>query len=571
MSLGMGLHVGMGGSGPYLPESLEFFTRASVTDPAAKEDIDVFVRQTKAWGIYDKLVYVPCLSTHGGLHQLGGAAQRTNTPWTAVNCTVVTEGVSITRNGVGTHLLSQQNTNNTVTPVAYGCLSYQAATPNRVLPLFDVARRVGRDGFRQWALGMEFSSAITYLNLRYIHEIFTGGTQGYGITANNYMNSHLFAASANGTVNYERACDNKFEAATHSNPIAYTDTKAMRFYPPVPNDGQTGVIQGAFFYYGRFDEVGYAVWNKFLALCSQTFLSRRTDYGYRRIILSGQSNASANLAARISTQADGLAMGAFSVNQSNIGGQPIANWVGNFGNNSRAANYNSTIWNSNPATPTSFQRSNLNVGRKTEYFIWFQGEGDLDAATNAVYQQQLAFLINYFREDSGNADMKVIVVQIDHWRTMRQANSNLIVSNFAGGLTGLNGTYTLTTLTTETDPYVWTKAGYRVEQQANKWVYVETTGNTVVASAVQSNLPHPAMATSWVDASNNPITPIYGTQSFLEANERVRYAQREICNDLSNVYTIDSRGSDRSVDGVHITDAGHIPFGAAIAAFILTL
>jgi hypothetical protein len=78
------------------------------------------------------------------------------------------------------------------------------------------------------------------------------------------------------------------------------------------------------------------------------------------------------------------------------------------------------------------------------------------------------------------------------------------------------------------------------------------------------------MVSSWVDASNNPITPSFGAGNRTEWIERVRYAQREIVNDLPNVFTFDSRGYTRT-DGVHIDNAAHIPFATALGDYLRTI
>lgn len=565
---------------PFLPEALEFFARASVSDPSAREDINTFILGCKELGIWDKLVYVPCLPSHGGRHQLGGAAQRTNTPWTLVNASDTASGVRVTLSGDNNHLLSDQVYSTTDgTPWTSGCLSYQDQTPNTVLQNNFTQKVVGQT----WRFaGMASAGAVPFWHTFWAHGILapTVSTAAPAAPAaheqvnNSYRNSHLSAVSVDGTANYSALTDNLITSWTFTGPITSFNVK-MRFYPPAGN-GQAGVIQGAFIYYDRLTTLGNSVWSKFRALVNQTLLSRLTSVGNRRILISGQSNGvNQNLSIEFSRQSVGELMGPTELFRSGLGGNPIATWIGTSGSNTRTAQYAIDFW-SGTATQPLFQRTRINVGRRQEYLIWFQGESDTElASTAAAYRQQLATLINYFRSDSGNPNLKVIVVQIDYNFTLRDDNSggffsDLSLTGFAGGLSALNGSYAITTLTGHFDPYVWTKTGYRVEQQSNRWVFVETAGNTVVASAVQTNLPHPAMVTSWVDASNNPITPSFGAGNRLEWIERIRYAQREIVNDLPNVFTFESRGYTRT-DGVHIDDAAHIPFATALGNYLRTI
>jgi hypothetical protein len=561
----------------YTAEAEEYFARAGVTDAYSKYSINEFVKGAKQLGIWDKLVYVPCLPSMGGLHQIGGAAQRTNTPWTLVNASSVPEGVAITLNGLSNHLLSDQAVDNVSNPVAWGSFACQTTTPK--FHWFDYTT-ISRAGGTGRNVGQEFWSNPHRVNLRYAHNSFMSATALTGLSFgyNNYKNSHLMALdSTNGSSAFGAICDEAVEARTLGSAVNYNSAARLCFYPAVNQySAGTGWVQGAFLYYGAFTEAGYEAWGKFRALVAQTFLSG--GVGHRRLLLSGQSNAAGNLALEISRQST-EDFGMFSVFNTGIGGNPISTWIGNIGNNSRTASYHGQaggLWSNTPTQP-AFQKARLvGIGKSQEYLVWFQGESDTETAeTAAAYRAQLNTLINYIRTDTGNPYLKVIVVQIDYNYTIRDNNSggfhsNLALTGVTGALSALNGAYTISTLTSHTDPYVWTKAGYKVEEQNNRWVFVETEGNTVVASAVQTNLPHPAMVTNWVDSSNNTIALSFGAGNRIEWTERVRYAQREIVNDLPHVYTIDSRGYERA-DNVHLTGAAHISFAAALNAYLLTL
>ena len=559
----------------YLPEAVEYFARASVTDAAAKEDINQFIIGCKQLGIWDKLVFVPCLSAYGGLHQLGGASQRTNTPWTLVNASLTTLGVSMTLNGDNNHMLSDQVYNTASTPWTSGSFTYQNQTPNTVIQNNFTQKVVGQT----WRFdGMAAAGAVPFWHTHWGHGILLSPANqplNNEQVNNSYRNAHLSAVSVDGTANYWVLTDNNIRAYAHTGPITPFVQK-MRFYAPA-GTGQAGVIQGAFLYYDRLSTLGNAVWSKFRALVNQTMLSRLTTAGNRRILISGQSNGvNQNLSIEFSRQSVGELMGPTELFRSGVGGVPISAWIGAAGSNARTAQYRTDFWDGTSSGPP-FQSSRITgVGRRAEYLIWFQGESDTElASTAAAYRSQLATLINYFRADTGNPELKVIVVQIDYNFTLRDDNvggffSDLTLTGFAGGLSALNGSYAITPLTGHFDPYVWTKTGYRVEQQSNRWVFVETAGSTVVASAVQTNLPHPAMVTNWVDASTTAITPSFGAGNRTEWIERIRYAQREIVNDLPNVFTFDSRGYTRT-DGVHIDNAAHIPFTIALGDYLRTI
>lgn len=538
----------------YLPESLEFFSRASVTDENAKYDIDQFVRGCKNIGVWDKLVYVPCLGAYGGVHQLGGAAQRTNTPWSLVNAALTTQGVSVTKSGENNYLLSDVTINpSNEIPVTAGSLTYQNQTPQSVVGGNPLIKSLASDNIH---VGMANYGNPGQWHLYYARNFnllnpvaLPANTE----VTNNYRNSHLAAMCWDDSVNYTALVDNKLTTYTAGAPVIPTATR-LRFFPPC-NSGQNGVIQGAFLYYDNLTTLGGAVWRKFRTLVNQTILSRQSAFGNRRILISGQSNASGPLAVAFARRVVGESMGPSELFLTGTGGVPIEHWIGAFPDNLRTTAYQNQIWNEDETS--QFQNTQLpTIGRKQNYIIWFQGESDTEsAALSRNYRNQLNTFIRYVRENYGN-DILVVVVQIDYNYTLRDNNSggfhsNLTLTDFTGGLAALNGAFTITPLTSHSDPYVWTKAGFRVEQRSGVWVFVETAGNTVVASATTANVPHPAMSMGWVDASNNPVSPSFGDGNRTEWIERVRYAQQQIVNDLPGVSTFDSRGYARS-DGVHI-------------------
>ena len=514
----------------------------------------------------------------GGLHQLGGAAQRTNTPWTLVNGSSVAEGVAIVMNGFNHYLLSDQLVATVSTPVAYGSFTCQTHTPN--FQSYDYTT-ISIAAANHRTVGQEFWSSPHRVNFRYGHNTFLPPDQaliGLSLGFNNYKNSHLLGiSSTHGSRTFEAMCDEAVESRTLATAVQYTTPGKMRFYPAVSqHTNGAGLIQGAFLYYGTFAEAGYEPWGKLRALAAQTILSGGSRaVGHRRLLLSGQSNASGALALEISRQSS-ADFGMFSVYNVNYGGQPIRTWIGAPGSNIRTDTYRSTLW-SDRSPQTAFQKTRLNgIGKQEECLVWFQGESDTEGSSTAqAYREQLATLIRYIRQDTGNPNLKVVVIQVDYSPTLRHNNSGGFTSaitptGFVGGLSVLNGTYAITPLTSDADPYVWTNGGYRVEQRNNQWVFVETASNTIVASAVQQHLPHPAMVTNWMSADSTPLAISFGVGSRTEYLERVRYAQREICKDLPNVYTFDSRGYTRA-DHVHIDQAALIPFATALDSFLLSL
>ncbi len=559
-------------------EDAEFFLRAGVSDPRAREDISEFIAGAKSLGIWEKLVYVPCLSTHGGLHQMGGAYQRTGAPWTAVNCTVDAEGVRIVKADTSNHLLTAQKVDTRITPMAFGTMSSQLVTPNAVIPQFYSAMLEGSSStwYDRWLMGMEWTSSDGALNMRARHGILPLPNHFFptkGIL-NNYANSHMFAISSNGTANYECAIDHTLSRFTHTSAISYDGSKALRFYPPVQQNGGAGLIQGAFLYYGNFADLGFDVWRKLNPLINQTLLSGRSSHGYGRYILSGQSNASGSLAAYIQKYMGGYSSGQYAIYNTGHGGEPIDTWIGQPGNNSRTATYNGTLWSSGAIAPENgWQQTDIPYGKKTDCLIWFQGENDTGTLSSALaYREQLATLIRYIRADCGNPNLQVVVVQIDYEHNLRCANqpgftSNLSLSGFGQALSALNGTYTIKPLTANHDPYEWRNGAYLLVERANRWCFVDTATDFVIASAQQTALPHPAMVTNWVNHANAAITPTVSAGTRTENIERVRYAQRQIIHDLPNVYTFDSRTYSRAEDYVHLISS--IPlFAQNLSAYL---
>lgn len=574
---------GYGGS-PFLPESVEFFSRASVTDSDAKQSIDQFVRGCKFLGIWDNLVYVPCLPSMGGLHQLGGSANRTNTPWTIVNGTSIPEGVSITNNNYANYLLTDQviPTYSAGTPITIGLSASQNQLPEFVVfsgsghsgnPSFVPVVYAAYLGTNVQVIGTAASGAEPSLHSLWIHGNNVGvmGTN-YHEVRNNYRQPQMMAASFNGSTRFDVLVKNRVHEKTHG--VAMTGGNAkMRFYPPSSQNGNihNGWIQGAFLYYGMMSSSpSSSVWQKFETLVSQTIHGRLTTAGLRRLHMSGQSNGvDINFTTHFSKKGTPQAMGPTTLARSGLGGQPINTWVGPFGSNTRAANYAGAF-----GAASEFLTTRVSgYGRNVEYLIWFQGESDTESLTLAnQYRAQLKTLIEYVREDAANPKLVVVAVQIDYEFGYRctAIQGDFVVSGLTGGLSGANGSYAISALANNTSPYVWTKAGYKIEQQGGLWVFVETTGNTVIAtSPTSTGIAHPQIATGWVDAGSGSVSPAF-SESRTGNIEIVRKAQRDICSDLPYIYTFDSRGYSRYYDSVHINNNG-LDAGAAWKLFCADL
>jgi hypothetical protein len=266
IGVGIGLQYG-GGVSPYLPESVEFFTRASVTDPNAQYDVDQFVRGCKLLGIWDNMIYVPCLTTHGGRHQLGGAAERTNTQWALVGAGSVDSalGVSITKSGESFYLRSDQTINpSTVRPITAGILAYQNASDTTVIGGNPLIKSLSNDNIH---VGMANFGNPGQWHVYYARDynlLSPAAVPAYTEVTNNYRNSHLAAMCWDDTVNYTALVDNKLTTYTAGSAVIPTATR-LRFFPPC-NSGSNGVIQGAFLYYDNLTTLGDTEWRKFRTL-----------------------------------------------------------------------------------------------------------------------------------------------------------------------------------------------------------------------------------------------------------------------------------------------------------------
>lgn len=546
-------------SNNYLPEALEFFSRANVTDASAKQDINTFIIGCQELGIWDKLVYVPCLPSHGGRHQLGGAAQRTNTPWALVNATDVTDGVKVVRNGVSNYLRSDQFVNgNDPAGVSFGHMAYQDVYEDSLLNVVTMITRVGNT---PRVLGSASYGAIQAQHLRYIGSpealLSNFGLPAFGDKVNTYRLSRMHAGSTNGTTAISLLVENNLTNLTHSTNVGFVSSQ-LSFYPLTNYNTQSGVLQGCFLYYDTMATLGNDIWKLFRNLIAQTILSRLTPRGNTRILVTGQSNAGSEF-LNLRRVVSGNRIGPNEIYSGGQGGVLITTWVGT-GTYSRQNRYRLDFWdNSNPPPMQSMW---LKKGRYKNVIYWVQGESDTqDATSSSLYLERLTTLMNWVREDYQDDGMCFVIALIDYSPALRSQNgsgfsSNFTLSNMTGDLSVLNGTWTFTAITGYNDPYIWNNGIYRLRLNNNTWEFINTSTSAVLASSNSTPLiAHPAIASGWTNATANPISPTFsGTR--LEWTERVRKAQRDVCSILPNASYFDTRPFYRP-DGVHFTDTSY--------------
>jgi hypothetical protein len=545
----------------FTPEALEYFARAGVTDPLAKQDINTFILGCQQLGIWDKLVYVPCLPSHGGRNQLGGATQLTTTPWALVNATDDTAGVRIVRNGVLNYLRTDQTVNgNDASGVSFGHMSYQDVADESLLNNSSMITRVGSSTM---VLGSAAYGATPSQNLFWLGQnsnvgttIPTGGN--YADIVNSYRVSRMHAGSTNGTTSCAHLVENNLRSITHSSAVGFTSSQ-LSFYPTTNTNGQAGVIQGAFLYYDTMTTLGNSIWRLFRGLITQTFLSRISTRGNTRILITGQSNAgSENL--NIRKVVAGSQIGPNEIYFGGVGGVSITQWT-NVAPYNRTSRYKLDFWDN--VTPSPMQSMWLKSGRYQNVIYWFQGESDTqDATASSLYLTRLTTLFNWVQEDYVDPSMRFVFALIDYIPAYRSgigagSSVNFTVSGFTGGLSVLNGVWTFVTITGVNDPYIWNLGIYQLRLTNSTWEFVDTVTSTVLASSTGSNIFHPAIALNWVDGSSNPVSPAF-TFTRTEGIEKVRKALRDICSIIPNSSFFDTRSFTRS-DDVHISDATYAP------------
>lgn len=543
----------------YSPEAVEFFSRAGVTDSSARSDINTFIIGCKQLGIWDKLVYVPCLPSHGGRHQLGGAAQRTDTPWALVNATDEANGVRIVRNGILNYLRTDQIVNGSdPAGVSFGHMSYQDVTDETLLNVVTMITRVGNSSR---VLGSANYGATQAQHLRYIGSpealLSIAAVPAFNDKVNSYRLSRMYAGSTNGTTAVSLLVENNLTNHTHSASVGFVASQ-LSFYPITNANSQSGVLQGCFLYYDTMATLGNNIWRMFRGLIAQTMLSRLTNRGNTRLLITGQSNAGSET-INIRKVVTGSLLGPNEIYFGGVGGVAITHWIGS-SPYARQNQYRLDFWDN--TTPSQMQRMWLKSGRYKNVVYWFQGESDTqDATSSSLYLSRLATLFNWVIEDYQDDQMCFVFALIDYSPALRSQNgsgysSNFTLSGMTGGLAILNGSWIFSPITGFNDPYIWNNGIYQLRLNGNVWEFVNTSTSTVLASSSSTpNIAHPAIASGWIDGSLNSVSPIF-SWTRLQGIEQVRKALRDICSIIPNASFFDTRPYIRP-DGVHIVDTAY--------------
>lgn len=558
----------------FLTESTEFFLRANVTDPDAKWRVDQFVRGCKTLGIWDSLIVSTCYSDMGGTHQLGGSSARTNTPWsingslTATTDGIVGPGYVGGSNALPNNLEPQQDfttasiVSNPVFMLIATAQDYQdtasqgriygASGPSGVLRNYTVIggySGVGADGDYISGVNSYGTGMVTYSNPKIFRDrkrpfLMGSWLHGSGSTCVNLINSLYDRRSTAGAnvvhsnFAFSNGADNTSTGYIHFAALAFCDPHAVG---------------------------GRAAWQRVYPLINSTLWSHKRTGGHLRVQIGGQSNASPNLATYLNR--DELCDNnerCTEVFQSHADGQPITAWLGT-GTPTRSATYESHFWKGDATGLLEQGRPINGIGRWREVIVWIQGESDSETdALTLAYQARLEALISFWRSDTGNSELRVIIGRIGYYRDYRTQSvvGDFTLSGATGGYTALNGTWSIQPLAAETDPYVWTKSTYTIRSTSPGWEIVDAS-NVVIFSTTQ-DVSHPQLVTTW--------TPGVGTGSIIIGSSRtgrieyIRYIQQLVADADAYAENIDLRNFEYNfLNTAHLTPAGQQALAAALA------
>lgn len=306
-------------SSNYLPEAVEFFARAGVTDATWRSRYSAFIAELKAWGLWDDIIYVHA-GTHGQTHQLGGRA--TATQWTIAGAPTTTEG-GMTWVTAGTSLNSTQPTgldthvvhSSAIEPVVYFSVASQNYTETpRVLPNSLVANAGGN------GTGIVIGTTTGGTNPYILQGMYTPhpsariiGISSSGVDFSNSTGYDLASlalepASQRNRVNGFRACmptvyaakiqSGSTAAEAMLNEIVQSSTvlamsaptTKVRFVNATVGNTYSGTLHGAGMYFGS---LATSAMRRFQAIWDATLgLDYADEQGHQFIMVTGQSNAS---------------------------------------------------------------------------------------------------------------------------------------------------------------------------------------------------------------------------------------------------------------------------------------
>lgn len=310
---------------------------------------------------------------------------------------------------------------------------------------------------------------------------------------------------------------------------------------------------------------GKSSWQRLFALLNSTLWSHNRSNGHLRVQLGGQSNASSELALYLNR--DELCDNGercTEVFQANTGGVPITQWVGS-GIPTRTVTYQSEFWKGDGTGMLEQGRPLNGIGRWGEWVVWFQGESDSETdSLVGAYQERLEALIKFWRADTGNPNLKVMIVKIGYHRDYRTqaAVGNFTMSGCVGGSTDLNGVWTIQPLVNETDPYVWTKSGYSLHSTASGWQIVDSMN--VVHFYSPESVSHPQLVETWTSGVGAGIPSVSSSRT--GRIEAIRSIQQRVADADPQATTIDARQFSYKVnDTAHMTPEGRQSMASAMA------
>ena len=549
----------------------DYFIRAGVTDSEAKTRVNGFVKGLKSLGLWNNLVYVPCHSDMGGLHQLGGAVQRTNTPWTlsgdyALSSDGITgTGYTPATNQVANRLNPQQALTTAgvaATPTYVGLIvsqDYSDTASQSVSYIRSGSSVYNYSNFGTFTSTGSYGTTIAGINSYNCYRVTYSQPPIYRERNRPWMGAVWLRGNSNQARNMLNSLyDSGVTTNTYDHAV-YSAKFAISNGAPL---GSPGKIHGVFYAYCDPDVIGgRASWQRLWALINSTLFSHKRTGGFLRVQIGGQSNASASLAAYLNR--DNLCANdtrCSEVWQNNQGGQPITWWVG-AGTPARTAGYGTTIYDGS-GTSTLEQGRPLNgIGLWRETYVWIQGESDSetrDLVNN--YAARLTALMGFIRADAANPSMRFIIGKIGYHYNYRSDTTigNFTASAATGGAAVLNGDWAISAMATATENYVWTKSGYQLLRQNSRWEFVRNA-DSVVMLASTTDAEHPALV-QWGGA-------ITIGDSRTGRIEEIRKIQQEVADadplaDAINMKDFEYNNADRA----HMTTAGYQAFAAAISA-----
>ena len=551
------------------PSAFEFITRARANGDqvgaTASVQLDLFVRECKRLGFWNKMVYVPCRLGYGALNTLGGAPQRTNAKFVRVGTTSVTGvGVKfIPSNYYANHIETPFNWSTADEPIFAGVLGYaengaDTVPDNSALKYTGSNYLLGTYGSGVGVAGY-YTPGFTGL------QFFTTNPDFTTLKKPNFM-----GAQFDGSHTLKCILGTNYAELTHATATTGRPVGKLWFMQAA-SYLSTHVIQGCVLFYG---DVSNMPMQTFYNLQASTLLDDiygKTVYAH----LGGQSNAGYATLTELQmnlwrTPSSVL----FQTSWKSYAGAAISYWIGAdplLPVRQAAYETEKNIW---------LDRKPLVQSDKWDApFIWMQGETDSEQETQAQdYLNQLKNFATFLRQDL-RPDLLMAIGLIDYTVAARTRPNygDFAVSECGGSAATANGVWNITPysgLANANISYDWTRASvWRVSKDggpnSNQW-RIHANGVTYYLGA--GSEAHPRMVTAWTvlnGATGAPVINATRTGNI----EIVRKAQRDFVAQDSRAILFDSRGCERGTesvdlgpDDVHMTLLGVKTFAARFAA-----